>query len=279
MVALNPGSAVRLPRNPHTLAELVGGYLDEQREAIVRGDVVLRLDHDAVHATRVATRRYRSVLRVLEPAFADGRARELERELAWFGRALGEVRDRQVLRAHLDQALDDLPPELVVGPVRERIHRALDDEQSAAGAELEIVMRSRRYADLITRLGEWGDVLPIAAEAPAADLADYLARAERDVERRRSKVPAGDGRDQALHEVRKAAKRARYVAELSRPALGERAQAAAKAQEEWQIRLGKHQDGVVAAEFLERLAAEAAAAGEDVSIYALLCERERNRSR
>ncbi len=277
MVALNPGCSVRLPRNPHTLAGIVGGYLDEQYEAILRGDAVLRLDHDAVHATRVATRRYRSVLRVLEPAFAEGRARMLERELAWFGRALGEVRDRQVLRAHLDRALDDLPPDLV-GPVRERVHRTLDAEQAAAGAELEIVMRSRRYADLLTRLGEWGGDLPMSAGAPAADLAGYLARAECDVERRRSKVPAGEGRDEALHEVRKAAKRARYVAELSRPALGERAQATAKAQEAWQIRLGAHQDGVVAAEFLERLAAEAGAAGEDVSTYALLSERERHRT-
>ena len=45
---------------------------------------------------------------------------------------LGEVRDREVLRELLAGAVRDLPPELVLGPVAERIEHRLSVEQAAA---------------------------------------------------------------------------------------------------------------------------------------------------
>ena len=54
-------------------------------------------------------------------------------------------------------------------------------------------------------------------------MARYLDRAERTVRKRLKKVPDGEGHAEALHRARKAAKRARYVAEMSEPELGGRA--------------------------------------------------------
>jgi CHAD domain-containing protein len=264
-------------RNLDTLDGLVGAYLDAQHSALLRAETHLPHDPDAVHASRVATRRYRSVLRVLEPAFHRGTAGRLERELAWFGRALGEVRDHQVLRVHLDELLAELAPQLAGTPVRDHIHRTLDAELAVAAAEVRILLRSRRYSDLLTQLSGWHYELPIAAGIPAAVVGDYLSRAEREVRRRQRDVPAGNGRDDALHRVRKAAKRTRYVAELSRPELGERARSAMQLHEEQQTRLGRRQDGVVAAAFLDRIAADAATAGENTAGYQLLAERARTR--
>jgi CHAD domain-containing protein len=261
-------------RSLNTLDGLVGAYLDVQDEALRQAETELPDDADAVHAARVATRRYRSVLHVLGPAFHFGTAGPHEAELAWFGRTLGEVRDRQVLAVSVDALLAELTPQLA-GAVRGRIHRTLEAELALACAELRILLRSQRYADLVTRLRAWRDELPMTAGIPAAVVSAYMSRAEREVRRRQRAVAEGDDSDEALHRVRKAAKRARYIAELSRPELGEQARSAAQQHEAAQSRLGRHQDGAVAAAFLDRIAAEAAATGEDTATYTVLSERAR----
>src|SRR5262249_41638022 len=76
-------------RDTATLSGLVGNYLDAQDDAIVRGDIELRRSGNAVHSTRVGTRRYRSVLRELGGLFDTDRAAALDRELAWFAGELG----------------------------------------------------------------------------------------------------------------------------------------------------------------------------------------------
>lgn len=262
------------PRDAATLSGLVGAYLDAQADAIVRGDLDLRRGRTAVHATRVGTRRYRSVLRVLGSIFDAERADALDADLAWFAGALGAVRDLQVLRAHLGDMIAELPPELVVGPVAERIRAALDAEEEQAATRLAALMRTKRYFGLLGQLRAWREELPVAADEPAEGVAGYLAKAERHVRRTLKAVPKGAGRDEALHRVRKSAKRARYVAELSTPELGKHARRAVKRMKKTQQRLGLRQDRIVAAGFLQRVAPAAAALGEDTFTYGLLYERE-----
>jgi CHAD domain-containing protein len=266
------------PRDTTTLSGLVEAYLDAQADAIVRGDIDLRLGHAAVHATRVGTRRYRSVLRVLGGIFEPGRAEALDAELAWFAGALGEVRDLQVLQAHLADSLAELTPELVVGPVAQRIHEAIAAEEQAASTRLAALMRTRRYFALLALLRAWRAELPVATDGPAEDIAGYLAKAERSVRRRLKAVPTGTGRDEALHDARKAAKRARYIAELSTPELGKTARLTANRMKATQERLGLRQDRIVAAGFLRRVAPAAAASGQDTFTYGLLYERELSRA-
>lgn len=251
------GSEPATPRDPSTLAGLAGAYLDAQAAEMVRTDIALRRGHNEIHDARVATRRYRSVLRELGVLFDPERAAALDIELKHFADTLGEVRDRQVLRAHLDKELAKLPPALVVGPVAGRIHELLAAEETDATVLLAAQLRTKRHYALLAELRAWREQLPVVDDRPAADIARVLRKAERKVARRLAAAPEGGGRDEAMHRARKAAKRARYVAELARPELGKRAKTARTRMKKTQDRLGRRHDRVVAAEFLLRAGAAA----------------------
>ena len=260
----------RPARPASTASGVLGRYLDDAFAAIVAGDVTLRrhagaaLDDDElreiVHATRVATRRYRSTLRIFGPLLDSERAAALDTELSWYAAALGQVRDRQVLRGHLEAALDDLDPALVVGPVRRRVERALDAEEATAYAGVAEVLASPRYAALVAELRDWSAAVPVQDDdAPAAAVARHVRKAGRTLDRRvAAALESDDGEaqlsDVAHHRARKAAKRARYAGELAVPVLGRSAKTLAKRAKKQQQRLGDRQDEVVAAEFLLRLA-------------------------
>jgi CHAD domain-containing protein len=266
------------PRDPAMLSGLAGGYLDTQADVLVRGDIALRRGQDAIHETRVATRRYRSVLRELGDLFDAARAAALDAELRWYADALGAVRDRHVLREHLDRQLADLPPELVLGPVAARIHQMLAAEERDASEALAAVMRTKRYYALLAEVRAWREALPLADDRPSSDVARYLDKAVRRVGTRIAAAPEGAGRDEALHRARKAAKRGRYLAELARPELGADAKKLRDRMKKTQQRLGLRQDAVVAAEFLRRAGAAAAADGENGFTFGLLYEREQVRA-
>ncbi len=87
-------------------------------------------------------------------------------------------------------------------------------------------------------------------------------------------VPEADDRDTALHEARKAAKRARYAAEAAVPALGSAASRQAEAAKDLQQVLGDHHDSVVARTVLLDLAGKAREAGEDTFTYGLMYQRQ-----
>lgn len=263
-------------RDLGSLSGLIGSYLDRQHEAIVRGDVALRRGVEpvaAVHDTRVATRRYRSVLRVFRKVLDTERARPLEAELRWFAEALGAVRDVHVMRQRVQAAVGDLPPELVLGPVAARVQEKLAAEEAEATAALQKVMRSRRYYALLGELAAWRTALPVTSDAPAEAVAEFLRKAERTVERRAARAAEADL--DAMHRVRKAAKRARYVAELARPALGDTARKSVKRAKARQRGLGRRLDARLAAGFLYRLGTAAGASGENGFTYGLLHERQR----
>lgn len=264
--------------NRAKLAGLAGGYLDAQTDVLVRTDVALRRGQDAIHEARVATRRYRSVLRELGGVFDAERGAALDAELKWYASALGEVRDRQVLRSHLAMALADVPAELVLGPVAARISEMLGAEEADADAKLAKQMRTKRYYALLAELRAWREEPPVAKDRPASQVARLLAKAERKVAKRIAAAPSGAGRDVALHRARKAAKRGRYLAELGRPVLGGDAKRAGKRMKNKQKQLGLRQDRVVAAAFLRRAGAAASAGGENGFTFGLLYEREQARA-
>ena len=84
------------------------------------------------------------------------------------------------------------------------------------------------------------------------------------------RTPAGVGHNQALHEVRKIAKRLRYAAETATPLHRKRATRIAGAAEKIQTILGDHQDSVLAQGLLRNLGMEAHLQGENVFSYGRL---------
>ena len=89
--------------------------------------------------------------------------------------------------------------------------------------------------------------------------------------------PGGD--DEELHKARKAGKRARYAAELAHPVLGKKTKNSVKRYQDLQDILGDHQDGVVAADLLRRIAAGTAQyPDENGFTYGLLYAQELHRA-
>ena len=79
-----------------------------------------------------------------------------------------------------------------------------------------------------------------------------------------------------LHDVRKAAKRARYAAESVVPVFGTPAVRLAARMQKLQEILGEHQDSVVSRQVIQELAVTATGAGENGFTFGLLYAREAN---
>jgi CHAD domain-containing protein len=178
-----------------------------------------------------------------------------------------------VLLARLQAKVDRLPEtdrEPATGVLR-RLDRDRDEKR---GALLE-VMRSRRYLELLDRLvnAAHQPMLLDEADTPAGDVAPQLVR--KPWERVTSAVDelGDEPSDEALHEVRKQAKRARYAAEAVTPAAGKPAQRLAEALEDVQDVLGEHQDAVVAERWLRD--ALPAASPRETFVIGQLCAMER----
>lgn len=256
---------------PRALTAYVSGQID----AIFDGDMQLRRGQDPIHDTRVAIRRLRSTMRVFGKLLDRSATEHLDQELKWFAGLLGEVRDRQVQRRRFREVLDDWPPELVLGPVATRINSDLHSEQLRARTAVSEAMDSQRYLDVLATLQRWRADPPLTTRPTAKKLDKRASRAERKADRRLSAaVKAGD--DSMLHRARKAAKRARYAAELRRPM--DKSAAVKKAEKHFkriQRVLGDHQDSVVASDVLRRFALIAGTTpGENGFTYGLLFARE-----
>jgi CHAD domain-containing protein len=268
---------------PRTTVEAVlVDYLDAQVQAIVAGDVWLRRGLDPVHPTRVGIRRFRSTLRVFRRLFEPAARAELDAELSWYAGLLGEVRDRQVQRARFADALAALSTELVMGPVAARIENDLLAEQLRQRKEVMVALDGDRYRALLAALAQWRTSPPLTAEAvdDPRVIEKNVRKAERKALTRVATATAGND-DAALNRARKAAKRARYAAELAAPILGRKsAKKKAARFKKMQKVLGEHQDSVVAAETLRALGARAGTTpGENGFTFGLLYGLELQKAR
>jgi CHAD domain-containing protein len=248
-------------------------YIGDQLDAIFDGDMALRRGQDPIHDTRVAIRRLRSTIRVFGKLLARSEAEHLDDELKWFAGLLGEVRDRQVQRRRFSEVLEQWPPERVLGPVATRINTELHSEQLRARKAVADAMNSARYLDILVTLQRWRSQIAVSTTPTAEKLDKRALRAERKADRRlAAAVESAEGA--MLHRARKAAKRARYAAELRTP-LDSSAKRTAKHYKRIQRVLGDHQDSVVAADVLRRLALIAGTTeGENGFTFGLLYARE-----
>ncbi|MGI5398932.1 CHAD domain-containing protein [Streptomyces sp. CA-135486] len=275
-----PGTATAEPA-PDTAGAYILAYLREQRDALLAYDPAVRRDlPDSVHQMRVATRRLRSAFRsyrkIIDRAVTD----PIGEELKWLAAELGVARDQEVLTERLKSRIDAVPRPLLLGPVRGRLRIWTVAHGSGSRRRAVAVLDSNRYLALLDSLDTLLADPPLLKAAggagarviPKAILKDFdrlAARIDHALE-----LPAGEARDLAMHDARKAAKRARYAGEAATPALGKAAKKFAKRMKAVQTVLGDHQDSVVAREALRNLAIQAHAAGESAFTWGLLYGQE-----
>jgi CHAD domain-containing protein len=267
--------------------QVVLAYLWTQAERLKSLDPMVRRDEpDAVHQMRVATRRLRSTLRSFGHIIRRDGTQGLAAELKWLGAVLGEARDGEVLAGHLQAALSETPAELVIGPVQARVQGHFASVRADARVALLGALDSQRYFSLLDELDKLMAQPPLAPQAamPAADVLPAEARRPYRQLRRRMRrarhASPGQPTDRALHEARKAAKRARYASEAMAPAIGKKASRFAKQMKQVQSVLGDHQDTVIARQVERELGITAHLAGENAFSYGLLyghdtCDGER----
>ena len=261
------------PVDHGTLGELVVAYVGVQCEVLACNDIALRTGAPVVHKTRVAVRRLRSTLRVFADVFDAEQAATLEADLVWYAGLLGAVRDCEVLEARLMDHIAALPPEHVLGPVAARVQETLGLDRRAAGKALTAGMASDRYQRLLDVVRSWRTAPPLteAATAKARDASSYVGEARKKADKR---LDRADGEVEKLHRARKAIKRLRYAGELTEP-VDRRAARIARKAKHLQTELGEHQDAVVSAAFLARLAASAGTKpGDNGFTYGILMANE-----
>lgn len=254
---------------PTTAGEVVLRYVTQHAGRLhAQADRVRAGDPTAIHEIRISARRLRSALTTYSSLFEPGAVDALREELRWLGTVLSEARDAQVMRERLDALVAHEPPELVVGPVLDRIDHELMKTFEAGRAHGLAALDSARFTRLLSALDEFASDPPLLAAAsdPAEEALPKLLDHEIGVVADRvhdlEEAMEPDQRDRALHEVRKKAKRLRYAAESAQPALGKPARRLVKWATILQTELGLHQDAVVARQKLTAYAAQARLQGE-----------------
>lgn len=253
-----------------TAGEVVVAYLTEQVQALITEDPRVRLSaEEGVHQMRVATRRLRTALATFRPLFTDRAGEPLRDELKWLSGLLGAARDAEVMRAKLKAHLAAEPTELVLGPVARRIDLELGQAYREAHKKVVAALDGDRYLALIAALEDFVARPPFSERAGVRASKELRTRVRNSCRRVEQATARLDGaanpteQDQHLHDVRIAAKRARYAAEAVRPVIGAPAKSVAAAMESIQETLGDHQDAVVERRWLRDLGIRAFLAGEN----------------
>jgi CHAD domain-containing protein len=223
-----------------------------------------------VHQMRVTIRQIRSLLQASEEAFGITDDATILTELRELAGVLGVARDAEVLAARYQEALDALAPELVRGPVRDRLVNGAWRRYRTGLSRSVKAMSSARYFRLLDALDAVVYNPPAAPDDdhPPATVATGYKRVRRRAAAAETVAGQDHDHDEALHRVRKAAKRLRYLAAAT-GALEVSARAKVI-----QGLLGDHQDSVVSRSHLLRESAAAHAASEDTFTYGVLYQQE-----
>ena len=252
-------------------ADPVHRAVAEQVEQLLVWDRAVRADtYDSVHQMRVTTRKIRSLLQASEDAFGISDDAWVLDELRQLAAVLGVARDAEVLAERYEKALDELPAELVRGPVRERLIEGAKKHYKSGLRRSLVAMRSQRYFRLLDALEGLVATQAVPTQPgvePAPLTIDSAYKRVRKAAKAAAEA-ADTEKDEALHRIRKGAKRLRYTAAATGDSrVSERAKTI-------QTLLGDHQDSVVSRTHLSHQAEAAHAAGEDTFTYGLLYQLE-----
>lgn len=256
-VPLGPPDPIPWPLDERPdAATIIQRALARSVARLLAHDPVVRLDlHvEGVHQMRVATRRLRSDLKTfgtLMGPLPEG----LVDDLGWIAQTLGEVRDPDVLRQGLIEAIEHLDP--ADRRTTNSLVKRLVRERDVALGRLHAALESPRYDELVRRLVELAESPPLAdaaGERAASVLRPSAQQAWGRVQKaaRRAGKPGATVDD--VHALRIRAKRFRYALD----ALAD-VEPAAKAHAErladLQDVLGEFNDAAVAEGWLREAAA------------------------
>jgi CHAD domain-containing protein len=265
---------------------VVLAYVREQAHVLRSFDPLVRLDApDSVHKMRVTARRLRSVLQGHRRILDRDATAALIADLRWLGAELAPARDAEVLMARFTAAVDALPAQEVLGPIAGQLTRRFSREQAEGRARAVAALDSDRYLQLQQRLDLLLTDPPFTRRGrrrrATRELPHAIGKAIRRTNARRSHADAATDtdRDAALHEMRKAAKRARYVLEAAEPAMGKKARKLRKRIKAVQSLLGDHHDTVVARPVLRELGAQAHTDGGNGFSFGILHRGEQATAR
>jgi CHAD domain-containing protein len=269
------------PTASASAGDVIGAYLRSQTEQLKSLDpMVRRSEPDSVHQMRVASRRLRSALGSFGAVVNTPQTDHLAAELRWLSGVLGEARDAEVQAERLDEQVRRSDAGELIGPVQARVQAHGAKARAATMNAVSAALKSERYYALLDELDQLIADLPpgpAAGDSPRKALPAAVSRSYRKTRRRMRaalKAPAGQPREAALHQARKAAKQARYAAEAVAPVLGRDAARFGKRMKKLQTVLGDHQDTVVGRQLARRLGVTAQQAGESAFSYGLFYGRD-----
>ncbi|MCY3780837.1 MAG: CHAD domain-containing protein [Chloroflexi bacterium] len=227
-------------------------------------------DIESVHRMRVAIRRMRSLLKLLPDFYRVGTVSKIEGGLREIARALGRIRDLDVLILDLENFSATQPPEqqAQILSVIDRLDQRRDNRRK----RLNALFDSKGYARFLRQLSRFGKTPGRGARRIKRRRAPHQLRHVLPLllHQRMARVkaydtvlPSSDIND--LHELRVEFKQLRYAVEFFEPVLGSSAGRFLRSVKAMQDFLGRIQDISVfmeAVSRLKRLTPEQAAALE-----------------
>jgi CHAD domain-containing protein len=240
-----------------------------------RGMIIEDVDPEFLHDYRVAVRRLRSWLEILDP-YLDAAAALVSEAAKLLGNATNDLRDFDVLLINLESLKKELGPELK--PWYRGWQRGLRSQRKNTQKTTAAFLRSPEAAQALTALEEFcrdvdrafpsGESGPVPLSVVAGE---YMARVFGDFLKRLKKADK-HGADDSLHRLRVSVKKVRYGVEALAPCLTlSRLDAFLKIARSVQEDLGSANDCAVGRRMLGALAETPAAAGGARDVRRFLC--------
>lgn len=211
-LALRPGMEA-LPALRLVHRGLLGRILECRALALAAVDV------EALHDLRVAIRRTRAALGEMRGVYLEAESERFREEFGWLARATGPARDLDVFAEWLRHYASGAPDRIAEGlqSLDARLHRDRAGEQERL-AELLESARAVRLLEHWERALESGDAM---AGPRAATAIETLVRARFEHAlsrmRRRAAALGPHPAAEAIHRLRLAGKKARYLIDLFEP--------------------------------------------------------------
>jgi CHAD domain-containing protein len=274
---MTPNSIAIEPLNSSERPSTVGAFaqkiFEKQFSKFVKWEpeVLADTDPEPLHQMRVASRKLRTVLQLFKPSITIQPS--LYRDITQVAKCLGEVRDLDVLlsrvRQHQTQPQASLEEQAQLCLVMHQIDR----RRQKRFKSLTKTLMGSTYSRLIRRCQEWFDTPKFPLEAQwQTSLAlpgvlmplvhawlnhpAWLIETARDRASTNGVVQNLDDKEdiqQAFHDLRKLTKHVRYQTEFCKDFYGSELSNFISELKEIQELLGKQQDNVIFAAFLEKI--------------------------